>query len=212
MAAPPQTATHGPMPPAGSPTVVLSGGGGGGGGGGYPNHPPMQLHSAASAQPHAAATHSFGPVAEVKQEAGRENGKPTAAKAPKAAGVPRTRRRRYVQPFPLAGLPSVFRRCPSPSLLPFLALAVLVTLTTPLSRPPSPTHSFARRLSGPLTHRPPIRDDRKQLAIMYGELYKRMPAEPTAESLATEFADKEIRVLMSQNGMLINDLDPNTGR
>ena len=56
------------------------------------------------------------------------------------------------------------------------------------------------------------RDDRKQLAIMYGELYARMPAEPTAEALANEFADKEIRVLMSQNGMLINDLDPNTGR
>ena len=57
-----------------------------------------------------------------------------------------------------------------------------------------------------------IRDDRKQLAILYGELHARMPAKPTAESLANEFADKEIRVLMSQNGMLINDLDPHTGR
>ena len=56
------------------------------------------------------------------------------------------------------------------------------------------------------------RDDRKQLAIQYGELWERMPPSPTAESLANEFADKEIRVLMSQNGMLINDLDPNTGR
>ena len=47
---------------------------------------------------------------------------------------------------------------------------------------------------------------------MYEELYARLPATPTAEALANEYADKEIRVLMSQNGMLINDLDPNTGR
>jgi hypothetical protein len=63
---------------------------------------------------------------------------------------------------------------------------------------------------------PPVvrrkRDDRKQLAIMYAELFKRIPRSPTAKSLANEFADKEIRVLMSQNGMLINDLDPKSGR
>ena len=27
-----------------------------------------------------------------------------------------------------------------------------------------------------------------------------------------EFADKELRVLMSQNGMMINDVSPETGR
>ena len=40
------------------------------------------------------------------------------------------------------------------------------------------------------------RDDRKALAMLYGELFARIPKQPTAETLASEFADKEIRVLM----------------
>ena len=39
----------------------------------------------------------------------------------------------------------------------------------------------------------------------------RIPANPTLESLHKEFGDKEIRVLMSINGILINDVDSATG-
>eukprot|EP01052_Picozoa_sp_SAG31_P045668 SAG31_NODE_8432_length_1453_cov_1.621861_1_plen_341_part_00 len=56
------------------------------------------------------------------------------------------------------------------------------------------------------------RDDRGNLARAYKELYKRIPTNATPEMLAAEFADKELRIIMSQNGMLINNYCPETGR
>ena len=56
------------------------------------------------------------------------------------------------------------------------------------------------------------RDNKQKLADTYAELHKRIPKIATAEALNTEFADKELRILMSQNGMLINDLDPVSDR
>ena len=60
--------------------------------------------------------------------------------------------------------------------------------------------------------KPTEKPTRKQLMQAYEVLYARIPRHPTADSLAGAFADKEIRVLMSLNGMKINDLDPSTGR
>ena len=60
--------------------------------------------------------------------------------------------------------------------------------------------------------KPTEKPTRKQLMQDYEVLYARIPRHPTADSLAGAFSDKEIRVLMSLNGMKINDLDPFTGR
>ena len=57
------------------------------------------------------------------------------------------------------------------------------------------------------------RDSGQQLRLAqhYADLYVRIPANPTLASLHKEFGDKEIRVLMSINGILINDVDSATG-
>ena len=57
-------------------------------------------------------------------------------------------------------------------------------------------------------------DERLRLAAHYAELYPRLPARyPTsAAELNSTFSDKELRVLMSANGMLINSQDPETGK
>lgn len=47
---------------------------------------------------------------------------------------------------------------------------------------------------------------------MYSQFYSRIPANATAEMMSAEFADKELRVMMSQNGVLINEFDPVSGR
>ena len=57
-------------------------------------------------------------------------------------------------------------------------------------------------------------DERLRLAAHYAELYPRLPARyPTsAAELNSTFSDKELRVLMSANGMLINNVDTETGK
>jgi hypothetical protein len=47
---------------------------------------------------------------------------------------------------------------------------------------------------------------------MYTHFCSRLPQDPTVENMAAEFADKELRVIMSQNGVLINEFDAVTGR
>ena len=49
------------------------------------------------------------------------------------------------------------------------------------------------------------RETKEELASLYTAFYARIPPNPTAEALAAEFADKELRVLVTQNGVLIND-------
>ena len=49
------------------------------------------------------------------------------------------------------------------------------------------------------------RETKEELASLYTVFYARIPPNPTAEALAAEFADKELRVLVTQNGVLIND-------
>ena len=56
------------------------------------------------------------------------------------------------------------------------------------------------------------RETKEELAGMYSQFYSRIPADATPEKMAAEFADKELRVIMSQNGVLINEFDPVTGR
>ena len=56
------------------------------------------------------------------------------------------------------------------------------------------------------------RDDRSNLAKAYEELYARIPPSATTKMLAAEFADKELRIIMSQNGILINNYNPDSGR
>ena len=50
-----------------------------------------------------------------------------------------------------------------------------------------------------------LRETKEELASLYTVFYARIPPNPTAEALAAEFADKELRVLVTQNGVLIND-------
>lgn len=47
---------------------------------------------------------------------------------------------------------------------------------------------------------------------MYSQFYARIPVGATAEMMASEFADKELRVIMSQNGVLINEFEAASGR
>ena len=55
------------------------------------------------------------------------------------------------------------------------------------------------------------RVDKAMLAELYAMLYARMARPVTEASLSKEFSDKELRVLMKHNGMLINDYDQRTG-
>eukprot|EP01052_Picozoa_sp_SAG31_P052621 SAG31_NODE_13074_length_894_cov_2.094663_1_plen_119_part_01 len=51
------------------------------------------------------------------------------------------------------------------------------------------------------------RVDKVQLAQLYSELYYKIPRPVTVAGLKKTFSDKELRVLMKHNGMLINDYD-----
>ncbi len=55
------------------------------------------------------------------------------------------------------------------------------------------------------------RVDKAMLAELYAMLYARMPQPVTEAGLSKEFSDKELRVLMKHNGMLINDYDQRSG-
>ena len=55
------------------------------------------------------------------------------------------------------------------------------------------------------------RADKATQAELYAALHARMPRPVTEEALLKEFSDKELRVLMTHNGMLINDYDQRTG-
>ncbi len=57
------------------------------------------------------------------------------------------------------------------------------------------------------------RNNKENLVDLYALLYVRVPFDnPTEEALARVFSDKELRVLMGMNKMLINDFDPKTGK
>ena len=55
------------------------------------------------------------------------------------------------------------------------------------------------------------RVDKIMLAELYAILYHRVPQPIQEATLSKEFSDKELRVLMKHNGMLINDYDQKTG-
>ena len=60
---------------------------------------------------------------------------------------------------------------------------------------------------------PRSRSDKTSLVDLYGLLYARVPfTQPSDAALAKEFSDKELRVLMGMNKMLINDFDPVSGK
>lgn len=56
------------------------------------------------------------------------------------------------------------------------------------------------------------RETKEELAALYAQLYYRIPKDPTPQQMAQEFADKELRVILAQNGVLINDYDAGGGR
>ena len=60
---------------------------------------------------------------------------------------------------------------------------------------------------------PRSRSNKGGLTDLYALLFVRVPFDnPTEEALARVFSDKELRVLMGMNKMLINDFDPKTGK
>ena len=60
---------------------------------------------------------------------------------------------------------------------------------------------------------PRSRSNKGALTDLYALLFVRVPFDnPTEEALARVFSDKELRVLMGMNKMLINDFDPKTGK
>ena len=60
---------------------------------------------------------------------------------------------------------------------------------------------------------PRSRSNKGNLTELYALLHARVPFDsPTEEALARVFSDKELRVLMGMNKMLINDFDPKTGK
>ena len=56
------------------------------------------------------------------------------------------------------------------------------------------------------------REEQQPITELYGELFTRIPKRPTAMALSSEFSDKELRVLMSQNRLLINDFNSTSGK
>jgi len=62
------------------------------------------------------------------------------------------------------------------------------------------------RPAASLTPRP-RREDKLTLAETYVRLYRRIPVPSSLENMSAEFIDRELRVLMKQNNMLINDFD-----
>ena len=65
----------------------------------------------------------------------------------------------------------------------------------------------ARGADGPRRRRR-RREDRHTISVLYGQLHARVPENPTEESLGAEFSDKELRVLMRENGLMINTFSP----
>lgn len=71
----------------------------------------------------------------------------------------------------------------------------------------------AKDVSGNDKGIPRGRSNKDGLVDLYALLYTRVPFDnPTEEGLARVFSDKELRVLMGMNKMLINDFDPKTGK
>ena len=64
----------------------------------------------------------------------------------------------------------------------------------------------------PATRKRRKRETKEELAALYAQFYRRIPKDATAQQMAQEFADKELRVILSQNGVLINDYDSSGGR
>ena len=54
------------------------------------------------------------------------------------------------------------------------------------------------------------RADKATQADLYAALHARLPHSKTEEALSKQFSDKELRVLMKHNGMLINNYDQRT--
>lgn len=71
----------------------------------------------------------------------------------------------------------------------------------------------AKDASGNDKNIPRSRSNKEALTDLYALLFVRVPFDnPTEEGLARVFSDKELRVLMGMNKMLINDFDPKTGK
>eukprot|EP01052_Picozoa_sp_SAG31_P018702 SAG31_NODE_1336_length_8738_cov_4.855655_3_plen_291_part_00 len=56
------------------------------------------------------------------------------------------------------------------------------------------------------------KEDRQTLSQLYAELHRRVPKNPTETNLRTTFSDKELRILMRENGLMINTYSPAQGR
>jgi hypothetical protein len=56
------------------------------------------------------------------------------------------------------------------------------------------------------------RETKEELAALYALYHARIPKSPTAEAMHGEFADKELRVIVSQNGVVLNDHNESTGK
>jgi hypothetical protein len=63
---------------------------------------------------------------------------------------------------------------------------------------------------GPPARKRRRRETKEELAALYALYHARIPKNPTAKQMASEFADKELRVIVSQNGVLINDYNEKT--
>ena len=69
-----------------------------------------------------------------------------------------------------------------------------------------------RQESKPTARKRRKRETKEELAALYAQLYCRIPKDPTPQQMAQDFADKELRVILAQNGVLINDYDASGGR
>ena len=74
-----------------------------------------------------------------------------------------------------------------------------------------PVSSPSASTKNPSNKRRGRRVDKQMLAELYAILYTRIPRPIQEATLSKEFSDKELRVLMKHNGMLINDYDQKSG-
>ena len=65
-------------------------------------------------------------------------------------------------------------------------------------------------LGGAATKRRRRRADKETRADLYAALHALLPDLKTEEALSKQFSDKELRILMKHNGMLINNYDQRT--
>lgn len=73
---------------------------------------------------------------------------------------------------------------------------------------PKATYEKMRPVQGRLVARKRRkRETKEELAALYAQFHRRIPPNATSQMMAQEFADKELRVILSQNGVLINDYD-----